>query len=154
MNKTESFWLSLEKYGWRVVRRSPLPRYWRHVVIGVVLVAMATSFKYMKYSVASAENTKQVVEKAARSGDYETAQRLYERIQTPDDRLQQLESLVYPERVVEQKIDELERKLEEYPSNRELYLDLAKLYDQLGKQESADQYREKARILDPNNVGF
>lgn len=98
-----------------------------------------------------------VVKRAADSGDYQSAQKLW------DETMPELEDKVYPERKVEREIAELEQKLEEYPGNREIFLMLGELYGELdgvraGEPrpygEMAAEYREKARILDPNNVEF
>ena len=143
----------MEKYSWKVVGRSPLPRYWQHLVIGVVLLVILASLKYAKYSVVGARNIDETIWVAAKNGDYATAQRLYESCTAPQCHTV-TEDMVYPERKVERRIAELEGKLEEYPSDREIFLNLAGLYDQLGNQEVANEYREKARILDPNGAKF
>jgi len=162
MKNELNFWRSLEKYVWRVVEKSTLPRYWREIAIGLVLTVLLTSLKYAKYSAVGQTTTYDLITKAAQIGDYETAQRLYENCkvsQCPDID----EELVYPERKLEKRIAELENKLEQYPGNREVYLSLANLYDQLKDErageprpygEMAAEYREKARVLDPNGVEF
>lgn len=145
MKKAEGFWGSLEKYCWRTVQRFPLPRYWRWIGIGMVLVVVVSSVMSAKNSVVGATSLAAVVEKAARLGDYQLAQELW------NESMGGLEDLVYPERKVERRIAELEAKLVEYPGNRQIYLALTELYGQMGNSERADEYREKARILDPNN---
>lgn len=150
MKKASGFWGSLEQYLGKVIERSPLPRYWRHLGIGLALVVVVSSAVSAKNSVVGATSVEEVVEKAARLGDYDLAQTMFEQIQ--DSRFKiQVEDLVYPERKVERRIVELEAKLVEYPGNRQIYLELADLYGQLGNREKSDEYREKARILDPNN---
>ncbi len=109
------------------------------------------SFLNVKNSVVGAENIHQVIEKAARLGDYETAKELYESCIVPwCQSITGLEDKVYPERVVERRISELEQKLESYPENIQIYLMLADLYGQIGSGERSNEYREKARVLDPN----
>lgn len=150
MKKVTSFWGSLEQYVGKVIERSPLPRYWRHLGIGLVLVVMVSSVASGKNSVVGATSVEEVIEKAARLGDYQTAQTLFDNGQWLMVN-GKLEDLVYPERKVERRIAELEAKLEEYPGNRQIYLGLADLYGQLAKSEKSDEYGEKARVLDPNN---
>ncbi|MFZ2199724.1 MAG: hypothetical protein WAV40_02970 [Microgenomates group bacterium] len=146
MNKSLRFWASLELYLRKVAGRSPLP--WPAWGIGLVLVVFGTSLKYSRDSVAGARNTREVVITAAKRGDYETARELLNHYSIRP--LDQLEDLVYPERKVETRIAELENKLEIYPENREIYLGIAELYRQLGNEEKTQEYRERARILDPN----
>ena len=86
---------------------------------------------------------------SAKLGDYELAQKLFDRGEVLG-----LEDKVFPEKMVVNKIAELEQKLEEYPGNRIIFLSLAELHEQLGNQEVASEYREKARVLDPNEVRF
>ena len=155
MKKVEGFWGSLEQYMGKVIARSPLSEYWRHLGIGLVLVVVVSSAASAKNSVVGATSLEAVVEKAARLGDYETARKLW------SESMSDLEDAVYPERKVERRIAELEGKLEEYPGNRQIYLGLADLYEQLAGtrvdagvdpyKDKAEEYREKARILDPNN---
>lgn len=126
-------------------------------VVGVIII---TSWAYHEISVVGERDTRSVIERAAKQGDYQTAQALFEK--TLDERRQssvlgavsELEDRVYPERVIARRIAELEIKLEEYPANKEIYLMLTSLYGQLGNTEKSDEYREKARILDPNDPQF
>lgn len=151
MKKKERFWRSLEKYGYGVARRSPLP--WPYVGLALIIVVIAVSWGNVKNSVVSARNVRDVIEKAVNRGDYQTAKELL----TNDGVLgveSELEDKVYPERVVERRIGVLEEKLKEYPENRDIYLALADLYGQLDNQEKSDEYREKARVLDPNKPIF
>jgi len=136
----------------------------------MVVVVMVSSFLNVKNSTVGARELRDVIEKAVERGDYETARKLFDRYQTIDDRFKvlgaetELEDKVYPERVVERRIAELEGRLEEYPGNREIYLILANLYQQLEGtrvdtgvdpyKDKATEYREKARVLDPNHVIF
>lgn len=158
VKKKDNFWEGLEKYGWRLVGRSPLP--WRWVGIGVVLSMIGMSLINVKNSVAGANNEREVIELAARRGDYKLADTLYRQYSVSGIEYRvlgagsELEELVYPERVVERRAVELKTKLEDYPGNREIYLELATIYGQLGNGEESEEYREKARVLDPNNVEF
>lgn len=154
MKKKTSFWLSFEKYIYRVVGRSPLP--WSWIGIGAVLLVMVMSWSYRDQSVAEASSMHEVIRGAASNGDYALAQTLFEQNQDSRSNDQvlgvgtELEDIVYPENKVEQRIQELEQKLLEYPENREIYLALSDLYRQLKQTDKSDEYREKARILDPN----
>lgn len=143
MKRKESFWNSLEKYGWSVVRRSPLPYTW--IAVGLIGIVVVTSWLNHENSVVGARNIEQMVEIAARQGDYQTAQKYW------GESMREIEDIVYPERKVEKRIMDLEQKLDEYPGNRQIYLGLADLYKQLGNSEKSDEYREKARVLSPNN---
>lgn len=147
MKKKLSFWESLEMYLRKVAGRSPLS--WSAWGIGLILVVLATSLKYSRDSVVGARDTKEVVEIAARRGDYQTAREILNHL--TNEPLNYLEDLVYPERKVQARIVELEHKLEIYPENRELYLAIAELYRQLGNEGKAQEYSERARILDPND---
>ena len=163
MKRRMNFWQSLERYGWKVVRRSPLSYAW--MGIGGVLLVVVISWSYSSQTVVAAKNITEIIEMAAEQGDYETAKRLFEerienlpaqagieyRVLGADT---ELEDKVYPERIAEKRIAELELKLEQYPSSREMFVMLGNLYDQLGNKEMARQYLEMARVLDPNNVEF
>ena len=105
----------------------------------------AASMIYKADSVVSAQSSADVVVMAARRGDYQTARNMW------DGSMNNIEDLVYPERKIEQKIGELEAKLGVYPENREIYLLLANLYNQLNDVERSSRYLELARILSPND---
>ena len=62
----------------------------------------------------------------------------------------ELEELVYPETKLQREIEKWEKKLGEYPSNREIMRGLATLQEQAGNMERATELREQIRILDPN----
>lgn len=154
------FWRSLEKYLWKVVGRTPLA--WTKVGLFVILIVLLSSLGNVKSSVSSARNNREVVERAARAGDYELARELYQassiRYQVlgaesdlPDGEAG-LEDLVYPERVVWRRIDELEQKLEIYPGNREIYRTLSALYSEIGEEQKSSDYWEMVRELDPNDL--
>jgi tetratricopeptide (TPR) repeat protein len=158
MKKEMNFWRSLEEYSWKVVKRNPLP--WQWVGIGLIVIVLLTSAVSAKNSMVGARNIREAIEIAVSLGDYETAQALFDKMLDSRSKMlvlgaeSELEDKVYPERVVERRVIELEDKLEIYPGNREIYLSLATLYQTLGNQEIADEYREKARILDPNDIEF
>jgi len=164
MKKVKGFWESLEAYLVKVIERSPLPamlrialqaglpRYWRWMAVGIVLVVIASSTVSAKNSAVGFTTIQGLVERSARLGDYATARDLYTHY--TKEPLSQFEDLVYPERKVERRIVELEDKLLEYPVNRQIYLGLVQLYTQIGNSEKAEEYRERARILDPNGNEF
>jgi tetratricopeptide (TPR) repeat protein len=143
MKKVQGFWASLERYLWKAVGQSPLPYTW--VGVAVVMIVLVASMIGDGASVVGATSLKAVVEKAARLGDYGLARELW------SESMGELEDIVYPERKVERRIEELTQKLEEYPGNRQIYLGLSELYGQLGNREKSEEYREKARVLDPSN---
>lgn len=144
MKKAEDFWGSLEQYVRQVVKRSPLPRHWHHMGMGMVVAVLVISAVSAKNSVVDATSLEAVIEKAAGMGDYTMARKYW------NPGMEELEEVVFPEKKVERRIAELKEKLLEYPGNRQIYLGLSQLYRQLGNSELSDDYREKARILDPN----
>jgi tetratricopeptide (TPR) repeat protein len=147
MKKNLGFGEAIELYLRKVVGRSPLP--WPVIGIGLIIIVFGVSLKYSRDTVVGAKNIQDVVELAAKSGDYQTARELLKHYNI--EPLDQLGELVYPERKVQNKIDELEQSLEIYPESREIYLAIAELYKQLGNAEKASKYLEKARILSPND---
>jgi len=147
MKKNLGFGEAIERYLRKVVGRSPLP--WPVIGIGLIIIVFGVSLKYSKDSTASARNIREVVEVAAKRGDYQTARELLKQYNI--EPLDQLGELVYPERKVQNKIDELEQSLEIYPESREIYLAIAELYKQLGNVEKGQEYRERARVLSPND---
>lgn len=160
MKKSISFWESLEQYSWKLVGRSPLPQHWPWIGVVLIVVVLLASVLNMKNSTVGANDLREVITLAAERGDYVTARMLWNN-QSPITNNQtvlgaesELEDGVYPERVVTRRIAELEIKLAEYPENKEVYLMLASWYGQLGNTEKASEYREKARILDPNDPQF
>lgn len=188
MNKPASFWESLEQYTWKLVGRNPLP--WSYVGVGVVLVSLLASMVNARYSTVGARSERELVIRVAKVGDYETARELFNVHQSQMytnvhqsvlGAETEIESLVYPERVVENKIIETEELLTQYPGHRDIMVELARLYGELEKTESSEhslrigselgnkqdgrekprpygdiarEYWEQARILDPNNEMF
>ncbi len=142
MKKNLGFGEAIELYLRKVVGRSPLP--WPVIGITLILIVFGVSLKYSRDSVVAAKNFKDVVEVAAKRGDYATARSLW------DDSMNDLEDMVYPERKITKRIEELTQSLEIYPESREIYLALSNLHMQLGNDEKSQEYRERARILDPN----
>ena len=127
---------------------------------GVVVVVLLSSFLNVKNSVVGAENITRVIGKSASAGDYKLADTLYRqyRVSGIEYRVlgaeSELEDRVYPEKVVERRIAGLEGKLTEYPDNKELYLELSRLYGEIENEERAQEYWERARVLDPNGSEF
>lgn len=142
-----NFFTSLEVYGRKVVGRSPLPYTW--IVLGLTVIVLLVSV--FSNGMTRATSVEQAMRLAVAQGDYALAEQLY--VTTDSEVLganSEIEALIYPERIVERRIAALEQKLEIYPGNKEIYLLLAQLYDQIGNQEMAREYSEQARILDPN----
>jgi tetratricopeptide (TPR) repeat protein len=162
MKRQLDFWTSLEQYGWKVAKRSPLP--WYYVGLGLVGMSLLFSALNVKNSMVGEKNLQQVIEKAAEKGDYSKAQELWESYEHSPKNIQgselvlgttsEIEDKIYPEKVVERRLIELTDKLNEYPENKEVYLELARLYEEIGKEESAQEYFELARVLDPNGIEF
>ena len=141
---SDSFFVSLERYIRKMVARSPLPYTW--MTIGLVVLAIVVSL--FGNSMVSARSLHEAIQMAAQHGDYPLAQKLLGDSEDPA-----LRDIAYPEEKVLARITQLEEKLELYPENRQIYLALAELYGQLQDARAAE-YREKARILDPNGVEF
>lgn len=142
-------------YGWKVVGRSPLPYSW--IGIGLVVLMLGASAGNVKNSVIGAESQREIIERAARAGDYEMARKLYEsnyELRITNNGVlgaeSALEELVYPEQKLAREIKQWEEALTKYPGNREIMRGLAALYEQAGSQELAAELREQVRILDPN----
>ncbi|MBP9670092.1 hypothetical protein KBD75_01680 [Candidatus Woesebacteria bacterium] len=155
MKKSDKFLQSLEQYIYKTAGRSPLPYTW--IGVGVVGIAMLMSLLNVKNSVASVQNTREVVVKASERGDYETAKELLTTEQASESVLgaeSELEDKVYPEKVVERKIAQLVGSLEQYPNHFEMLLELSRLNTLIGNVDKSSEYREKARIVDPNNEMF
>ncbi len=142
MEQERGFFVSFEVYIKRIVGKSTLPYLW--VVFWFLFLVLTISLGQETYSLAGATTIREVVRQAAQQGDYSLAQRLY----TGESGL---EDLVYPEKKIDIRITELENKLTIYPGDRDIYLALETLYGERGNQDKANEYREKARILDPNN---
>jgi tetratricopeptide (TPR) repeat protein len=144
MKKNLGFGEAIELYLRKVVGRSPLP--WPVIGITLILIVFGVSLKYSKDTVVGARNIRDVVEVAAKRGDYATARSLW------NDSMSDLEDVVYPERKIVKRIEKLTQSLEMYPESREIYQAIAELYKQLGSEEKSQEYRERARILDPNDL--
>ncbi len=160
MEKREDFLLELEKYVRKVVVRSQLPYYWPWVGIILLVLTLLTSALSGKDSVVSADTLREVIEKSARKGDYSTAKALLIKSQfagIESDVLganADLVDVVYPEQKVLRRIAELEAMLISYPGSREIFLELSDLYSKINEAQKSSEYREKARVLDPNGSEF
>jgi len=131
-------------YGWKR---------WIWVGVGVAGAALGASITNVKNSVVGMTSVREVVEKAARVGDYELAQKLYQVSGIKNQVLgaeTELEDLVYPEEKLAREISRWEEALATYPGNREIMRGLAVLYEQVGEQDRAGELREQVRKLDPN----
>lgn len=147
MKRDLNFWLGLEKYLRTVAKRSPLPYPW--IAISIVLTIIFASLLNSKQSFADISTNSDASLRAVELGDYEVAQDLYVETGNPE-----LKDIIYPEQVIERRIAELEQKSILYPGNREIFIELSNLYKQLENIDMSDEYREKARVLDPNNLSI
>ncbi len=126
------------------------------VGLGIAVAALATSMGNVKNSVVGAKSEREVMEQAARAGDYELAKELYGQCQVTQCHKQvlgaesALEELVYPEEKLAREIVKWELARDQYPSNREIMRGLAELYEQAGEIDKANFLREEVRIMDPN----
>lgn len=131
------------------MKRCPLP--YPYLVVGAAIVVVTLSV--FGKNINSAISTDTAIKMLVKYGDYPLAEKL---LKESSNSLvlgakSEVYDLVYPENLVERKIDGLENSLKRYPSNREIYLQISSLYEQIGRSEAAQQYREMARILDPNS---
>ncbi len=148
MKKHIGFWGSFENYTWKVVKRaSPALPYF---VAGLMLLVIGSSIASSKASLAGAGDLREASIRAARVGDYSKAQAMWSD-QLETEPVGELEDIVFPHRVIEREIAKYEEMLERYPGHRDIYLVLAKLYNQIGESKQATTYLELARELDPNN---
>lgn len=156
MENQTNFWLSFEQYIKRGLSKNPIP--FTYYVMAIVLLALVTSTTSIGNSVVASTNISDVIDHATSVGDYDLARGLYPSLNTTDSELailgseSELEDKVYPERKVERRISELQSKLELYPGSVEIYRSLSELYGQLGNTDLKAEYREKIRILDPNDT--
>lgn len=149
MKKQVGFWGSFENYTWKVAERvSPALLYF---VAGLILLVIGSSLVSGSASLAGARGLREASIRAARVGDYTKAQALW-RSQQENGSTSEVEDIIFPHRVIEREIAKYEEMLVKYPGHRDIYLVLAKLYNQIGESEQATNYLELARELDPNNV--
>lgn len=124
------------------------------LVIGIMILSSLITHKA---SVAGTSSLREASVKAARVGDYDSAQKLYEKCQVSrcQDRvlgvMSEVEDLVFPMRPVQREIERYAELLTKYPGHRDIYLVLSKLYAQINMSAEAQRYHELARELDPNN---
>lgn len=143
MTKQSGFLSSVEQYAWHRMKTSPLS--WSWIGVGIVIIAIVTSALTTKEATISARNKTELVKIAAEAGDYKTAELFF------DEEMESLRDLVYPARKLESRIVELKATTELYPESTRIFLELANLYDQIGENDLRDLYREKARVLNPND---
>lgn len=153
--RTEKFWANLEKYVYGRAGRLRGKWQWGGVGIAMGVIGVSVVSGYFNSPTLSAD-VETIIREAAKSGDYTLAQELYRenyesRIKNNVLGLQSdLDELVYPERKLEREIAEWEEKLARYPTHRDMLLALAELELAAGNVETARQYWEEARKLDPN----
>lgn len=126
-------------------------------VIAVVVVIVA-SVVTGAGSTAGVASERELVRRAVRVGDYETARRVWKKETTKNSAVlgveTELEELIYPERKIEEEIKKYEQLLTTYPNNRDILLHLSRLCRIIESGACASEYWEQARILDPNNAMF
>lgn len=142
MGNSRHFLASLEAYGWARIKKSPLP--WSYVGITLIFALLIICVASDNQSTTKARTKTELVKMAVQRGDYSTAEKYF------DERMNSIEDLVYPRRKIERRIVELREKADQYPESVDLYVGISKLYQQLDESELASEYREKARILSPN----
>jgi len=105
-----------------------------------------------------AENYLETAEVAASESDYELAKKLYSqgmKFVGNDERVLGLASkvweLIYPEKVLEMKIEYWKSVVAEQPTYRDGLLKLAILYMRVDDKEQSKEYWGKAARIDPNN---
>lgn len=158
MKKKVNFLQSSEKYLWKTINRAgaSLPFLITLLLIGVITSSLLTK----NVSLAGAESVRDAVERALGVGDYERARELWEEQNKRGKNKQvlgvesELEQKLYPEIQVEARIEELKELLRAFEGHRDILLEIARLYRELGRTELSNEYWEQARILDPNNEIF
>lgn len=155
----ERFLPSLERYFFGRISASPIRWHW----IGIALVASvlfaSISGGYFGSS-ALHGSAPEVIRWAAESGDYELADILYRRSYADSSSSSvlgiavSLEHVVYPEKKIRAEIERQEELLIHYPGSRDILIRLSRLYTEIGMEEIAVKYWERARLLDPNNPIF
>lgn len=100
---------------------------------------------------------RELAKRAAGEGDYELAEREYEKglslLEEESAVLgweSELESVVWPEKILREKIERWIRQVRERGC-RELYLKIAMALWRLGEEEKGFEYWERAEKLDPND---
>lgn len=149
-----NFWGGLEQYAYSRARWACVPWVLVGTAMALLVIVSSLASGYVNSPTLGGDR-EEIIREAARRGDYELAQSLYEqRTVNNEQRVlgadSELEELVYPEKRLEREIAEWEEKLERYPGHRDILLMLAQLYEQGGKSEKAREYWDEARILDPN----
>lgn len=151
----EKFWAQLERYVYQ--RAATLQGKWQWAAIGIVAMVVGLSVVSGYYGSPTLGSDRQkIIWAAAKQGDYELAQTLFEQIQDSRGKIQvlgadsKLEEVVYPERRIARDIGEWEAQLEAYPGHRDILLTLALLHKQAGNMDMAEEYWGEARKLDPN----
>lgn len=148
MKKDVGFWGSFENYTWKLIERaSPSLPYF---VVGLMFLTIGSSIVSSKASLVGARDLREASIRAARAGDYASAQAMWSD-QLETEPVGEVEDIVFPYLVIEREIAKYEEMLERYPGHRDIYLVLSKLHNQIGESEQATTYLELARELDPNN---
>ena len=149
-SRNAGFWNSLEKYVGGRIAEAPIE--WCGVGVGVVgiVVLISVTTGYIN-SPTLGSNKIEIIRTAGEQGDYRLARELYEQVE--EDVLGasiELEELVYPEKKIEREIEKQQEPLLKYPGNRDLFLNLSRLYSESNNREKSAEYLEMARVLDPN----
>ena len=158
MKESVGFWPSLESYTWKIIGRLSPALPW--LGIGLVVLVITTSAREANRSLVSVRGLVDATTRAAQLGDYTLAKSLYNKQYATESNEQvmgvmsELEELVFPEREVQREIVRYEELLFSHPGHRDIYLALARLYEQIDMTEQSEIYYNLARELDPNNSVF
>ncbi len=146
------------------------------VVIGILLVGLIifqisffseSPFDHLKFTALQDFNNPQqhlrLAQYAAGRSDWKLAQQMLEkatslliadnqkRVAGIDSDFEQITREIFPESVIQSKIDYWEEIVEQYPTYRDGYLRLALLNLRLNKNEIAQRHFYSAYTIDPNN---
>ncbi len=154
MKRKQGFWRALESYTWRR-GRALTPTLFPTIVSIMAGALLLSLFTYFRTPTLTGLVNRRVVLGLAARGDYALAQRLYNLGTTGNavvlGAASEVEAQIYPERVLETALAANLRLLERYPGHRDILVQTARIYEQLGQREHAAALWAEARYLDPNS---
>lgn len=154
MKQKQGFWRALESYAWRR-GRALTPALSPAIVLVMAAPLLLSLPTYFRTPTLAGFVTRDTVLGLAARGDYALAQRLYNLGTTGNEAVlgaaSEIEAQIYPERVLETALTANLQLLEWYPGHRDILVQTAKIYEQLGRHEHAAALWAEARYLDPNS---
>lgn len=156
MKRKQVFWRALELYAWRR-GRALTPALSPAIVLVMTAPLLLSLPTYFRTPTLAGFVTRDTVLGLAARGDYALAQRLYNLNLGATGSVavlgaaSEIEAAVYPERILETALTANLQLLERYPGHRDILVQTAKIYEQLGQHEQAAALWAEARYLDPNS---